>query len=415
MAGKKVSTGTPGMYGRVGWRTIGGKPITTYYGRVYVKAEGRSRYFRLGTALKAAERKYHKLLGDPEAALHERHKVADKARAGLTVAALYRDFTANYRGRGGTDFYRNVLKRMMRDIGKLRVSEVTAATLDSYLSRRRAEKTKGVPRIVDGKRVMVGADRRLVGESTLRKECIVAAKMFRWARGRSMTTVNPFADYDKPKEPSGTPARAMTYDEEDAMLAALPPFERDVVIWALDSGMRRGEILSLTWPRIDRAAGRIHVVETKTGKGRTIPLSLSARLSEVLVRHPERTTTDLVFHDREGKRMDVDRINGVIESAMRKAGIPKIRGSLWNVLRKTWVSRIYAKGALPQQEAAWAGHSMNVATRHYLDFSPAASAAADGLLDRSLGRAQGGARTELEAPKGVGNRSKHLLFNKMGR
>jgi integrase len=402
MAGNKVSTGTPGMYGRVGRRTIGGKPVTTYYGRVYVRAEGRSRYFRLGTSIKAAERKYHKLLGDPEAAVQQRQKVTDKARDGLTVAELYRDFTANYRGRGGTDYYVNVLKRMVASIGKVRVSDVTAATIDSYLRKRRAEKTKGVPRIVDGKRIMVRAGRRLAGESTLRKECIAAAKMFRWARGRGMTAVNPFADFDKPKEPRAAAARALTYDEEDSLLTALPPFERDVATWALDSGMRRGEILSLRWSCIDRAAGRIHVVETKTGKGRTVPLALSARLSAVLKRHPQRTTTDLLFHGREGKRLDADRINGLLESAMRKAGIPKIRGSLWGVLRKTWVSRIYANGALPQQEAEWGGHSMDVATRHYLDYSPAASAGADGLLDRPIRGAQGGARSKSGADSEAG-------------
>lgn len=64
-------------------------------------------------------------------------------------------------------------------------------------------------------------------------------------------------------------------------------------------------------------------------------------------RDPQRTTTDLLFHDLEGKRLDKDRVNGLLDSAMRQAGIPKIRGKLWNILRETWVSRIYAKRALP--------------------------------------------------------------------
>jgi integrase len=392
MAGKKIPTGTPGMYGRIGHKQIGGKPVTTYYGRVYVKAEGRTRYFRLGTGLKASERKYHALLGDPGAALLERESIAMKARDTLTVADLHRQFTANYRGRGGTDYYVNVLKPIVAGIGKMRVADVTPATIDAHLSRRRSETTKGKPRREGDTIVMVGAGNRLVGESTLRKECIAAAKMFRWARGRGLTTVRPFDDYDKPKEPQGPPARALADDEEGKLLTALPPLERDLVTWALDAGMRRGEILSLTWPRIDRAAGRIHVVETKTGRGRVVPLTLSARLSDVLARHPQRTDTALLFHDRDGQPLDVDRINGVIESAMRIAGIPKIRGSLWNVLRKTWVSRIYAAGALPQQEAEWGGHSMTIATRHYLQFSPAANAGADGLLDRAKGGARDGAQ-----------------------
>ena len=72
----------------------------------------------------------------------------------------------------------------------------------------------------------------------------------------------------------------------------------------------------------------------------------------------------------------------MLRGAMRAARVPKVRGSLWNVLRKTWVSRLYANGALPQQEADWGGHSMAVATRHYRELSPAARAGAEGLLNR---------------------------------
>ena len=65
--------------------------------------------------------------------------------------------------------------------------------------------------------------------------------------------------------------------------------------------------------------GELHFGETKTGKNRTVPLALSARLSAILKRHPQRTDTPLLFHDREGKPLDVDRLNGILESAMRKA------------------------------------------------------------------------------------------------
>lgn len=386
-----------GIYSRMSKRTIAGKPIETFYGRVYIAEEKRSRYFKLGRTLKAARRKMVRITDDVDAAVRERQRVADRVRDGLTVEALHRDFTANYRGRGGTDFYINVLKRMIACIGKVPARDVTAATLDSYLRRRRTEKTKGVPRIVDGKRVMVGAGQRLVGESTLRKECIVVAKMFKWAKVRGKVAVNPFAEYEKPRDPGGSPARALTYAEEDAMLAAMPPLERDVVIWGLDSGMRRSEFLFLEWPRIEQATGLIHVVKTKTGKNRTVPLALSARLSAILKRHPQRTDTPLLFHDREGKPLDVDRLNGILESAMRKAGVPKIRGSLWNVLRKTWVSRIYASGkVLPQDEADWAGHGIEVAMKHYREHSPAARAVADGLLDRPKTGAGAVARTDGE-------------------
>ena len=81
--------------------------------------------------------------------------------------------------------------------------------------------------------------------------------------------------------------------------------------------------------------------------------------------------------------MDRDRVNKVLDTSLRKADYPKSRGARWNVLRKTWVSRLYACGkVLPQQEAAWGGHSMAVATRHYLEYSPASAGVAQGALNR---------------------------------
>ena len=166
--------------------------------------------------------------------------------------------------------------------------------------------------------------------------------------------------------------------------------ERDIVSWALDSGMRIGEIRALTWPRIDRAAGVIHVIGSKTGKLRTIPLDLSDRLSATLARHPQRIGTDLLFHDQNGKQMDKKWLNRMLGWAMKAAGVPKVRGALWNTLRKTWVSRIYSSGkVMPQQEAAWGGHSMAVATRHYLEYSPAGRSGGGGVLNRP----ETGART----------------------
>jgi integrase len=278
------------------------------------------------------------------------------------------------------------------------VASLSAATLDRYLAERRAEKTKGVPRKVDGKTVMVGAGKRLAGESTLRKETIAFGTMLKWAKRRGLVAVNVLADYEKPREPGDRVTRALTPDQERAVLDLLPPLERDVVEWAVYSGMRRGEILSLEWPRIDRGRGVVHVIGTKTGKARTLPLSLSAKLAAILDRHPRRTDTPLLFHDTDGKALDVDKLNGTIEAAMRTAGVPKTPGVMWNLFRKTWASRLYANGkVMPQDEAAWGGHGIAVAMKHYVEYSPAAHERAAGVLDLPATGARTGAGNQRTA------------------
>lgn len=347
-----------------------GAPFEQFFVRVWVPSEKRARVFKAGRGITSAKRLRDKVRGNPEAAVKKRQEAVDRKRNALTVKALYQDFTTNYRGRGGTDFYINVLKPFVAYAGAMSACDVTAQSLDAYRRQRKAQRTKR-------------GNRPRIGQSTDRKECSVIAKMFKWARVRGKVAVNPFAEYETPRPAPGVKARALSYDEEDAMLAAMPPLDRDVATWALDTGMRRGEILSLDWARIDRAAGLIYVVKSKTGKSRAIPLALSDRLGAILDRHPQRTTTGLLFRDRVGKPLDVDRIDGSLASAMKAAKIPKIRGSLWNVLRKTWVCRIYKQpGVMPQDEADWAGHSMAVAQAHYREFSPEARPVARGLLNR---------------------------------
>jgi hypothetical protein len=71
----------------------------------------------------------------------------------------------------------------------------------------------------------------------------------------------------------------------------------------------------------------------------------------------------------------------MLRGAFAAAGVPRMRGKLWNVLRDTWCQRIYKEGALPQDEADWAGHSMQTAQKHYRKYSPKARAIASELLN----------------------------------
>lgn len=324
--------------------------------------------FKAGRTLRSAERLRCRILADPDRAVEKRQRQAEEAREGLTVAQLYKTFTGAYRGRGGTDYYANMLRPIKRALGGVRVSDLTPQRFDAYLRKRRSERN--------------GDGRPRIGQSTIRKECVAAAKMFKWARPRGIVTADPLRDYEKPKEPAGSPARALTYEEEDRLLAILPPLERDVIVWGLDSAMRRGEILALSWPRIDRAAGVIHVAGTKTGKLRAVPLNLSDRLEEILERHPQRTTTALVFHDQDGNALDTDCLDGVLDGAMKAAEIPKVRGALWNVLRKTWINRFHDAGGRPQREADICGHSLAVADKHYREHSGTTRTQDAGIMNR---------------------------------
>ena len=65
----------------------------------------------------------------------------------------------------------------------------------------------------------------------------------------------------------------MTPDEARRLIEAAGPAFRPVLIVALGTGMRRGEILALKWTDLDLVRGVITVSNSKSGKGRKVPMS----------------------------------------------------------------------------------------------------------------------------------------------
>lgn len=93
----------------------------------------------------------------------------------------------------------------------------------------------------------------------------IARKEWRWL------SANPFAGVRRPKD--GRPrTRIATSDEIDKLVSKASPKLRQAIVFALETGMRAGEIASQ--PRID---GRVaYLTDTKNGTAREVPLSSRA-------------------------------------------------------------------------------------------------------------------------------------------
>ena len=93
--------------------------------------------------------------------------------------------------------------------------------------------------------------------------------------------------------------RYLSADEETRLMAQLKGRRKHLyplVALALGTGMRRGELLNLSWRHVDFLRGVIHVVNTKTARDRIIPMS--QRVREVLIEQRETQKGDLVFASR---------------------------------------------------------------------------------------------------------------------
>src|SRR3546814_5282629 len=69
--------------------------------------------------------------------------------------------------------------------------------------------------------------------------------------------------------------RHLTHEQAEALLEALPDHQREVVLFALTTGLRQGNILGLTWDRVDmaRRMATIGHGDTKNGNALGVPVN----------------------------------------------------------------------------------------------------------------------------------------------
>lgn len=129
MGDKAWVKGKGGIFARVPTRGPW-KGQRVYCARVWVRSHHAFRYFTLGAALRAAERRLSEIKADPEKALRERQ---DRAPVLGTFGQVLDAFLTGYRSRGGTDYYRSVLASRKDFFGDSPVTDLTTAGLDRYL------------------------------------------------------------------------------------------------------------------------------------------------------------------------------------------------------------------------------------------------------------------------------------------
>lgn len=136
---------------------------------------------------------------------------------------------------------------------------------------------------------------------------------------------NPICKINKPKLPQGR-IRFLNESEKNRLLEACKKSNSSclypIVVLALSTGMRKGEILSLQWENIDIGKGAILLQTTKNGERRLVPLvGLS---HELLKKIQSESETKLVFPSIKDPNIPID-IRSAWEKALRKALISNFK------------------------------------------------------------------------------------------
>lgn len=167
-----------------------------------------------------------------------------------------------------------------------------------------------------------------------------------------------------------------------------------MILLALRTGLRHGELLALRWEDVDLVAGRLVVRRTvwrgvegppKSGRDREVPLSSEAR--DALRALPSRFRSAYVFGAGD-VRLTAGETKWPLWSACRRAGI--VRAG-WHVLRHTFASHLAMRGVSMKAIQELLGHATLAMTMRYAHLSPSIARDAVELLDT---RAPIGPRSE---------------------
>lgn len=162
---------------------------------------------------------------------------------------------------------------------------------------------------------------------------------------------NPCKLVRRPSPPRGR-NRRLGPDEEQRLLDSADSgrnlFMRNLIVLAIETGMRRGELLALDWAHIDLERGIAHLPMTKNGEPRDVPLSTRAR--DTLKRVWEGQGSPSV-----GRALPTSE-SAVVQAWGHLCGRAKISGLHFHDLRHEAVSRFFELGLNVVEVSAISGH-----------------------------------------------------------
>jgi integrase len=273
----------------------------------------------------AIERQFRDELNDA------RHRVPH-VNPDMTFGELAARFIANGMS---TPYSLDRLNHLLPFFSEMPIRDISPATVRRYRQQRHEEK-------------------KTLKVATVNRDLSVLRRVLYWAVEERIIAVNPLGRLRMERE-RRTKRPVMSIREENLLMAKSPTHLQRIIRCALDTGMRRGEILTQRWEDIDFDNRILNVTHSKTPEGEARDIPLKGRLYELLLACRRERGVVFTF---EGSSIKI--VKTTWASSLRRAGIRHFR---FHDLRHTVNTRMMLAGALQEVRREILGHT----SRHSRD------------------------------------------------
>jgi integrase len=245
--------------------------------------------------------------------------------------------------------------------GKLTLAEITPRLIVEYKNKRYMDKVK--PATIN---------REL---AAMKKAFNLAVKEWEWCRENPVRRVSMEKENNKRD-------RWLTEKEEGKVLGACLPWLREIVAFALGTGMRMGEVLGLHWAGVDLFRKTVTVFHSKNGERRTIPMNQTVFEALKAKARAKSDGSVFVFQTTTETAIDGSHLRRAFRSALQKA---KIKDFRFHDLRHTFATRLVQRGVDLYRVQQLLGHKSGAMTQRYAHHSPESLRSSVEVLDQPAG------------------------------
>ena len=264
-----------------------------------------------------------------------------------TIKQLIEKYLEDYarRNKAANSFKRDCSssKRLIPFFGSYRVTDVNPKMISAYKTHRR--KKGAAPRTVNI-------------ELTLMSHAYeIAIREWEWVKD------NPVKRVTKERVRNFI-ERWLTHEDEEKLLKVSPAWLQDIIVFAVNTGLRQSEILDLKWSQIDLTRRTLTILEQKNQGVDTLPLNQTTLqlLRKLAI---DSGMSGHVFPNENGNRIDNRNLLRAFYMALKRSGIENFR---FHDLRHTFATRLVQAGVdlyAVQKLGRWRNTSMITRYAHH--------------------------------------------------